>query len=141
MTICIVLTAERDYAGGHMSNTSDYRLVEHNGCCPLNEIGTGWHPLVIEMCEKLAPHINENFRITQIKEKFGALRVTAEGASSEACEIIEDYEQRSTHICEFCGAPGKLRPFYGWWKTMCGKCEENIWKMIEPKPEEPKADT
>lgn len=75
-------------------------------CCPLDEIGTGWHPLVLEMCEKLAPHIDENFRIMQIKEKFGALRVTAVGATSEACEIIEDYEQRSTHICEFCGAPG-----------------------------------
>lgn len=61
---------------------------------------------------------------TQIKEKFGTLRVYYSGGD-EFCEgIIAMAESMSAVTCEDCGVPGKVRDG-GWIRTLCDACEEN----------------
>ena len=44
--------------------------------------------------------------------------------------IIDDAEERSGHICEFCGAAGELRKDLGWLRTLCDDCYEKMRKGV-----------
>lgn len=59
---------------------------------------------------------------TQIKEKFGTLRVYSSGGDEYCQGIIQMAEAMSGIICEECGARGQRREG-GWIMTLCGKCE------------------
>jgi hypothetical protein len=64
---------------------------------------------------------------TQIKEKYGTLRVYHSGGD-EYCEgIIAMAEQMSSVTCEDCGVPGKVRNG-GWIRTLCDTCSERRGK-------------
>jgi hypothetical protein len=57
--------------------------------------------------------------ITQIKEKFGALRFYYEGNVAEEVIYYVDFAQAiSARTCEVCGAAGEKRN-NGWVKTLC----------------------
>lgn len=59
------------------------------------------------------------FRTTDTKEKFGSIRWYVEGEIPEAVdEIVDAIEHLSAHVCEDCGAPGRLRKG-GWVRTLC----------------------
>ena len=88
-------------------------------------VGNGWHSLVDEaydLCEKYG------VEITQIKEKFGQLRIYTGIASEEVADEIDpkiwEMESRSTSMCECCGAAAGQRTRGGWVKTICKFCEE-----------------
>jgi len=58
---------------------------------------------------------------TQIKEKFGTLRVYTRGGD-EYCEgVISMATSMSAITCEECGMPGK-KTGIGWITTLCDKC-------------------
>lgn len=90
--------------------------------------GDGWNQLLDDLCEKIEaeldklPELEDNFRILQIKEKFGGLRFYVSGATEEIQKIIDLYEELSYNICEMCGKEGKLRKIGGWIYTLCNKC-------------------
>lgn len=48
------------------------------------------------------------FRITDIKEKYGTLRLYCNGASDEVYKIIDKYENLSYETCIECGKPAKI---------------------------------
>lgn len=56
--------------------------------------------------------------LTQVKEKFGTLRIYVSRATAEAHAVIEAMESLSAVTCEECGAPG-LRAGRGWVRTLC----------------------
>lgn len=92
-----------------------------------NDVGPGWRPLLVELDAELLTTW-PNYRITQVKEKFGTLRFYASphpGPSTEGWAqfdaTIRKYEERSATICEQCGAPGTLRDG-PWVKTHCDPC-------------------
>ena len=58
---------------------------------------------------------------SQVKEKFGLLRFYMTSATDEMYDLIREYENKSAHICEGCGAPGKLRGDT-WYVTQCDGC-------------------
>jgi len=58
---------------------------------------------------------------TQIKEKFGTLRVYAIGGDEYCQGAIDMACSMSSRICEDCGKPGKSRPG-GWIRTTCNSC-------------------
>lgn len=85
-------------------------------------------------------------RFTQIKEKFGALRIYhdiypkfSEEEIKDACKkdmqtkyerycgfvygVIDFAEHLSEHTCELDGAPGTLNT-RGWWSTRCQRCRD-----------------
>ncbi|HLG26565.1 MAG TPA: hypothetical protein VI423_02145 [Paenisporosarcina sp.] len=63
-------------------------------------------------------NVRRHFRAAQIKEKFGLLRVYLAYSTKEMNKLIAIAEKESAHICDHCGAPGKLRG-PGWYFTAC----------------------
>lgn len=89
---------------------------------------TGAHSWIVDYFEENPEDPWKGFEFTQIKEKFGGLRVyTNFIPSPELRGAISVAEITSYTVCEFCGAPGEERPG-GWVKTLCDSCEENRQK-------------
>lgn len=78
------------------------------------QVGSGWHPLIYEVYGRLPT----GTVVTQVKEKFGQLRIYVDSAPVEFLEFLDDIENRSGKVCENCGAPGKARTG-SWIKTLC----------------------
>ena len=62
--------------------------------------------------------------ISQIKEKFGLLRVYMDDATDEMYKIIYEYQEKSSKICEICGKPGTTKEENYWINTLCNSCRE-----------------
>ena len=89
------------------------------------ECGDGWFDLVKELCEKLKALNLKNFRVTQVKEKFGGLRFYIGSVEPEKADqvfrLIDKAEKESYRTCETCGKPGKPNK-EGWITTLCNNC-------------------
>jgi hypothetical protein len=85
------------------------------------ECGDGWFQHIYDMCVDLDAVVNKDtFHFDQIKNKFGLLRVYYTGAGTEeAFDIVEQYENRSRHVCEECGKDAKLLSIKGWMTSRC----------------------
>ncbi len=86
------------------------------------EHGPGWHDLVLAAAHWIT-ETGGDPQTGQLKEKFGELRWYFHGDVGElGDEIIAAAEHLSEHICEVCGAPGKINRS-GWMKTRCAEHE------------------
>jgi len=97
-------------------------------------VGRGWEALIRELCqgiEDLLP-AESDFKVAQVKEKFGGLRfyvepnTLPEELNHEINKLISWIESRTFGACEQCGAPGEPKPGgsrYGWVKTFCKEHE------------------
>lgn len=103
----------------------------------------GWYPLIAEMLEKIsATKPCKLFKILQIKEKFGLLRVYTNNGDCAGTQgpcdpekiqtIIDGYIQVSSSTCEWCGTTKKvkIRNRESWIKTLCDK-DYQSWKTYE----------
>lgn len=88
-------------------------------------VGNGWHSLVDEaydLCEKYG------VEITQVKEKFGQIRIYTGIAKEEVADEVDpriwEIESRSGSICECCGQPSTLQSRGGWLKSICNTCKD-----------------
>ncbi|MET4312540.1 hypothetical protein [Bradyrhizobium sp. RT4b] len=88
-------------------------------CC-----GDGWRDLLQRACMRIRVAIADDggrFRIDQVKEKYGTLRLSG-SLSPEAAARVEEAvdlaEARSAVTCEVCGGAGVLRAG-GWLATRC----------------------
>lgn len=79
-------------------------------------VGTTWPDVLAEDTESFAI---EHPQFTQIKEKYGTLRVYGFNINDEQQAIIDKYERLSATTCETCGAEGKLRVKGGWYYVTC----------------------
>ena len=101
------------------------------------ECGDGWFTLLNTLCHLIRHHVDWkqkkdpefNVEFSQIKEKFGTLRVYANGIDSYVEGLIAMAEAMSSNICERCGNPGKVRN-RGWIQTLCDGCEEANRKEV-----------
>lgn len=83
-------------------------------------VGGGWSKLIEELYERKP----EGCIITHVKEKYGGLRIEAVGETTEEFWSLErELEEKSEHICEFCGDPGEIRDM-PWILTLCQDCYE-----------------
>jgi hypothetical protein len=94
----------------------------------------GWYDLINSCCNTINHYLKNHkqppaFHFTQIKEKFGGLRMYYECGDPFIEGIIHFTESVSYKICEETGKPGKLyaKPT-GWIKTLC---RENAVGYIE----------
>ena len=107
---------ERDF--GHMlTHTSGY-------VCP------GWEQLIWDMLDDiqaLNPLVGEGGHpeFTQIKEKFGTLRVYGYNISDDEQEILDKYAALSAETCMTCGAFGQMREKNRWLYVACDEHEES----------------
>jgi hypothetical protein len=88
-------------------------------------VGNGWHSLVDEAYDLLEPH---GIEVTQVKEKFGQLRIYTGIMSKELSDGLDTQiwaiENRSMSICEACGQPSTLQSRGGWLKSICNPCKD-----------------
>lgn len=78
--------------------------------------GNGWYSLIKDLSLQLEALILEmpeedryKYRASTVKEKMGSLRFYMWSSTNSMNELINRAEERSYHICEGCGAPGKMR--------------------------------
>jgi hypothetical protein len=98
---------ERDF-GYMLTHTSGY-------VCP------GWEQLIRDMLTEIA-HNSDRIsapEFTQIKEKFGTLRVYGYNISDDEQEILDKYERLSAVTCEVCGKAGTMREKNRWQYVAC----------------------
>lgn len=94
----------------------------------------GWKPLLDEMVAKITEQ-GWDGEIRQIKEKFGGLRFYIGAASNEVHQTIEEYCERSFHICEKCGEPGELMVKNYWLKTVCSQHAQELGYTTQAQEE------
>ncbi|MRI57292.1 hypothetical protein D8770_25635 [Methylobacterium sp. DB1607] len=91
-------------------------------------VGEGWRELVerayVRIAAAQAGESAAEVAILVIEEKWGALRLTVstldlcETASAAVDLAVDLAEAGSLHICEACGAPGRLSVRRGWYATV-----------------------
>lgn len=103
------------------------------------EAGSGWYELIRGLCREItqvcaqAGRENDLF-VDQIKEKYGELRFychlkggpeeESRALTHKLYDIIGRYEEASKQVCEWCGAPARLRKLklkigMVWCQTLC----------------------
>ncbi len=95
------------------------------------ECNSGWEGLLREVFDVVKAHVADpaSFSLSQIKEKFGGLRIYygLDSASDEAHEAIQKAvdaaEEKSYRTCELKGKPGKLINRIGY---ICVRSPEHI---------------
>ena len=101
-----------------MTQTNEYWL----DICP-----DGWKQIVTK-ADTMLKFINPDYKIAQIKEKFGDLRyyIYAGDVSDIEAEIMHAItgwaEGRSRHTCMECGKFGQTRDDHYWIVTLCDDC-------------------
>lgn len=107
----------------------------------------GWVDLVVTLDQKLA-EIDPDYKLHQVKEKFGTLRFYCEHEHTDKCgeipppeNTIKEHsmgytvtigevacafwaavraaEAQSAHFCDKCGQPGEMKVTQGWARTLC----------------------
>ena len=92
----------------------------------------GWFQIIWDASEKLEAiartqsppkdgEEDERLCATQIKQKFGGLRIYTNQYSDEIDTIITEAEKQASVTCEICGEPGTLRQKNLWLSTKCDK--------------------
>lgn len=107
----------------------EHRLL-HTWCW-YYAIPSGWRKAFgIQICKEIKESLLRNggkealhqYRIDDIKEKFGGLRWYDSRSSVEISKIINKYENISYHTCIVCGKPANVQTT-GW---ICPYCNEHI---------------
>lgn len=101
----------------------------------LDAMPTGWRRAFgIQMCEEIREELIKfnylyEYRILQIKEKYGELRWYDGGVpiDSKIYDIIDKYTKKSRHTCIQCGRPA-TKIARGWISPYCDKCAEELSK-------------
>lgn len=103
---------------GEVPDNYDYSYTE------LDDMPEGWRIAFGEsFLEELKTALGDyapNYRISQIKEKWGGLRWYDFGRTEEAEKIISKYEQLSETICIVCGKPA-VAMTAGWIVPVCAE--------------------
>ena len=71
----------------------------------------------------------DRFRLFDVKEKYGSLRIYCNAATQEVHDVIRKYEYISQYICFNCGSPHAcIVNDYGWYLPLCEECwnKQNI---------------
>jgi hypothetical protein len=105
-----------------------YRGAE--GWYGVDLVHNGWKDIIITADEMLS-HIDPNYKIQQVKEKFGALRFyfSTELLGTPVLimhAVTDSIEHRSKHVCEICGSFARLREDLAYLSTLCNSCYEAI---------------
>ena len=126
------------------SDDYDYTYTE------LDAMPDGWIIAFGEMmCEEIREALLENdllnsFRIDQLKEKYGSMRLYHHGGNRKADDIINKYSILSENICSCCGRPDSGSTKSGWIYPVCEECwnenqqrlvREGITKEVDPYDE------
>ena len=91
------------------------------------ECGDGWYNILDRFFKMLALQHFE-VKMTQIKEKYGDLRIYAGYGNNDIenqliSNLIHEAEQASRTTCEICGNKGSITKTAGWYRCRCRHCK------------------
>ena len=110
------------------------------------DCGSGWDWILEDLAAKLK-YLDFNYKINQVKEKYGTLRFYYEPLIQKKVvldimdDVVQSAEQLSAFTCEICGNSSKcsmpsrgvkydptvgIKHNSGWYKTLCDACAEPI---------------
>lgn len=103
----------------------------------LDEVPKGWREFFLEKCAKLSDILDydysENeFRILEIKEKYGELRIYYTGAecvSEEIDELFNEARMISKYTCIVCGDQYDTSFSKKIGVPMCASCQKKLFVM------------
>ncbi len=106
------------------SEPTDFR------CTWLDHMPAGWkRTLGVHLCEELRealirndPSLLENYRVSDVKEKYGTLRWYDNGGSDKIEDILTKYEDISKYTCIICGKINVPVFEDGWISPFCTEC-------------------
>ena len=102
----------------------------------IETVGDGWHNLIITAldCVRLHTQRNKNLRptITELKEKFGLLRLSMSINDSFINGVTTMASAISAVICEGCGQVGTLKK-QGYHRVTCKKCEKEYLEGLRKR--------
>ena len=85
-----------------------------------------------EMCQELDTALRKtglygDAYVSEMKEKYGALRICLFPSNDEIEDIISKYSAISEHVCENCGTVDvPILNIGGWFSPYCKKCYNKI---------------
>ncbi len=82
------------------------------------DIEDGWIDLVGQLIRDII-ETGDEWKIAQIKSKFGGLRFYVETESDAVRSLIRQAEIESGRLCEECGAAAKTQSVHRWVVTLC----------------------
>ena len=86
----------------------------------------GWYDILDRLFGFIQVYVDEfekpQPKVTQVKEKFGGLRVYLTNTDDTINRMIDIAEQQAEQTCEYCGKPGHARNDMTWIKTLCDEC-------------------
>ncbi len=93
------------------------------------EVGKGWAGVIQKHLPEISKVVEEqkltDFRIVQVKEKFGMLSIYCNYYIDEIDEIIDEMEEECSKTCEKCGSTENVEYRQdGWMRVTCSRCEE-----------------
>lgn len=118
------------------------------------DCGDGWFFILDNLCHKIQHRINNRIReikegwvipgkekeipqfvATQVKEKFGGLRLYYDGGDDYITALVDMAESLSFATCENCGALNETvgRVEKGWIQSLCPACAKEFGKEIVPQ--------
>lgn len=90
-----------------------------------SDLPEGWYRVLDALCTAIETSMTDaelrDFRVTQVKEKYGGLRFYYSGGTEITSGLIESAEECSEKICMECGDAGRQRSG-GWVVTLCDFC-------------------
>ena len=99
-----------------------------------------WRAFGLDLCEELRQDLIKcnylyDFRILEIKEKWGELRIYTGGLpeGSDTWDIIDDYSALSRNICISCGKPDVHIINDGWIRPICLDCYLRAERLVYEK--------
>ena len=97
------------------------------------ECNDGWFLILNNLLQNIYNYCkwdNKPFPdIIQIKEKFGRLVVYINNEDEYISGMINNTENLSAHVCEFCGTMEEVGQTEGWIYTTCRSCYEKDERM------------
>ena len=95
------------------------------------ECGKGWWPMIEKVVSAIdsynAAHPDSLVEVTQIKQKFGGLRIYHHNAPEDIRLLIDEAIKASWHTCEKCGSiTGATTNLEGYRLTLCPDCRKEI---------------
>ena len=102
------------------------------------ECGKGWWPLIEKVAAAIdsfnTAHSETPVEVSQIKQKFGGLRIYHYNAPEDIRQLIDDAVAASWHTCEKCGSTtGVTTNLDGYRLTLCPECREEIKPRVTLK--------
>ena len=95
------------------------------------ECGKGWWPLIDKVAAAIdsfnAEHPEIPVEVSQIKQKFGGLRIYHYNAPEDLRQLIDEAVAASWRTCEKCGSTtGVTTNLEGYRLTLCPDCRKEI---------------